>query len=88
MNLLFFISLFLLSEYDAKDLYGPEITDKDGALLDAHDSFYITTKSLLVLFQIMGVMPIMRVPKSKCFFLYALSSALNRQTSVAIRMHS
>ncbi|KAF9420053.1 hypothetical protein HW555_003647 [Spodoptera exigua] len=52
-----------IKEYDAKDLYGPEITDKDGALLDAHDSFYITTKSLLVLFQIMGVMPIMRVPK-------------------------
>ncbi|XP_026743878.1 gustatory and odorant receptor 22 [Trichoplusia ni] len=53
-----------IKEYDAKDLYGPEITDKDGALLDAHDSFYITTKSLLVLFQIMGVMPIMRVPKN------------------------
>lgn len=31
--------------------------------LDKHDSFYHTTKSLLVLFQIMGVMPIMRSPK-------------------------
>ncbi|VVC96357.1 unnamed protein product, partial [Leptidea sinapis] len=42
-------------EYDARDVYGPQITDKDGELLDKHDSFYITTKSLLVLFQIMGV---------------------------------
>ncbi|XP_053604917.1 gustatory and odorant receptor 22 [Plodia interpunctella] len=52
-----------MKEHDIKDLYGPKITDEDGALLDKHDSFYITTKSLLVLFQIMGVMPIMRVPK-------------------------
>ncbi|KPI94062.1 Gustatory and odorant receptor 22 [Papilio xuthus] len=52
-----------LPEYDAKDIYGPEITDEDSALLDKHDSFYMTTKSLLVLFQNMGVMPIMRVPK-------------------------
>ncbi|XP_041778438.1 gustatory and odorant receptor 22 isoform X2 [Anopheles merus] len=35
----------------------------DVNLLDQHDSFYHTTKSLLVLFQIMGVMPIMRSPK-------------------------
>lgn len=35
----------------------------DVELLDKHDSFYHTTKSLLVLFQIMGVMPIMRSPK-------------------------
>ncbi|XP_053692209.1 gustatory and odorant receptor 22 [Sabethes cyaneus] len=35
----------------------------DDDLLDLHDSFYHTTKSLLVLFQIMGVMPIMRSPK-------------------------
>ncbi|GBP43131.1 Gustatory and odorant receptor 22 [Eumeta japonica] len=48
---------------DVKELHGPQITDKDGALLDEHDSFYMTTKSLLVLFQIMGVMPIMRVPR-------------------------
>ncbi|CAH0399720.1 unnamed protein product [Chilo suppressalis] len=48
---------------ETDDLYGPQITDKDGALLDEHDSFYYTTKSLLVLFQIMGVMPLMRVPK-------------------------
>lgn len=58
----------LLLDFDAKELYGPKITDKDGALLDAHDSFYITTKSLLVLFQIMGVMPIMRVPKGNVFY--------------------
>ncbi|XP_062546368.1 gustatory and odorant receptor 22 [Armigeres subalbatus] len=35
----------------------------DVNLLDEHDSFYHTTKSLLVLFQIMGVMPIVRSPK-------------------------
>lgn len=34
----------------------------DVDLLDKHDSFYHTTKSLLVLFQIMGVMPIQRSP--------------------------
>lgn len=34
----------------------------DPELLDKHDSFYHTTKSLLVLFQIMGVMPIHRNP--------------------------
>lgn len=38
-----------------------EIVD-DPNLLDKHDSFYHTTKSLLVLFQIMGVMPIHRNP--------------------------
>nr|XP_036215975.1 gustatory and odorant receptor 21a-like [Bactrocera oleae] len=34
----------------------------DARLLDEHDSFYKTTKSLLVLFQIMGIMPIHRNP--------------------------
>jgi len=33
-------------------------TVDDPLELDKHDSFYQTTKSLLVLFQIMGVMPI------------------------------
>lgn len=37
--------------------------ESDINLLDEHDSFYITTRSLLVLFQIMGIMPIMRTPK-------------------------
>ncbi|XP_077293596.1 gustatory receptor 21a isoform X2 [Arctopsyche grandis] len=46
-------------------LVHPQITDNDGYLLEKHDSFYHTTKSLLVLFQIMGVMPIMRVPYEK-----------------------
>ncbi|XP_050348717.1 gustatory and odorant receptor 22-like [Nymphalis io] len=50
-----------IKAYQEKDIYGPQIEDKDGELLDYHDSFYVTTKSLLVLFQIMGVMPIMRV---------------------------
>lgn len=40
----------------------PKEEEFDPDLLDEHDSFYHTTKSLLVLFQIMGVMPIMRSP--------------------------
>lgn len=56
--------IFILSKgYNEKDVFVPQITDKDGPMLDDHDSFYKTTKSLLVLFQIMGVMPIMRVTK-------------------------
>ncbi|XP_026834527.1 gustatory and odorant receptor 21a isoform X2 [Drosophila erecta] len=42
----------------------PETVD-DPLELDKHDSFYQTTKSLLVLFQIMGVMPIHRNPPEK-----------------------
>lgn len=38
----------------------PKEVELNVDLLDEHDSFYHTTKSLLVLFQIMGVMPIMR----------------------------
>ncbi|XP_073821675.1 gustatory and odorant receptor 21a-like [Musca autumnalis] len=38
-----------------------EVID-DPELLDKHDSFYHNTKSLLVLFQIMGVMPLHRNP--------------------------
>lgn len=34
--------------------------DPDPEILDSYDFFYKTTKSLLVLFQIMGVMPIER----------------------------
>lgn len=40
-------------------------TVDDPLELDRHDSFYQTTKSLLVLFQIMGVMPIHRNPPVK-----------------------
>lgn len=40
----------------------PKEVEHDPDQLDEHDSFYHTTKSLLVLFQIMGVMPIMRSP--------------------------
>jgi gustatory receptor len=40
----------------------PKESENDVDLLDKHDSFYHTTKSLLVLFQLMGVMPIMRSP--------------------------
>lgn len=38
----------------------PKEPELDAEALDKNDSFYHTTKSLLVLFQIMGVMPIMR----------------------------
>lgn len=38
----------------------PKEQELDAEALDKHDSFYHTTKSLLILFQIMGVMPIMR----------------------------
>ncbi|XP_055298678.1 gustatory and odorant receptor 22-like [Sitodiplosis mosellana] len=38
----------------------PKEVELDVDLLDKYDSFYKTTKSLLVLFQIMGIMPIKR----------------------------
>lgn len=55
-----------LAENDGANLFDfyvrkEEIVD-DPDLLDKHDSFYHNTKSLLVLFQIMGVMPIHRNP--------------------------
>lgn len=40
----------------------PKEIELDVDLLDKYDSFYDTTKSLLVLFQIMGIMPIQRSP--------------------------
>lgn len=40
-------------------------------LLDEHDSFYHTTKSLLVLFKIMGVMPLVRSDPGKYVYLYS-----------------
>lgn len=49
----------------------------DVNLLDEHDSFYHTTKSLLVLFQIMGVMPIMRSPPGKGRWSKTLNFQLN-----------
>ncbi|XP_055372099.1 gustatory and odorant receptor 21a [Condylostylus longicornis] len=41
------------------------IDNEQSDALDKHDSFYHTTKSLLVLFQIMGVMPIKRNPRGQ-----------------------
>lgn len=38
----------------------PKSVERDIGQLDIHDSFYNTTKSLQVLFQVMGVMPILR----------------------------
>ncbi|KAK9717552.1 7tm Chemosensory receptor [Popillia japonica] len=43
-------------------------SEPDPELLEQFDSFYKTTKSLLVLFQIMGVMPIERSGKGKTTF--------------------
>lgn len=40
----------------------------DPVLLEKYDNFYQTTKSLLVLFQIMGVMPIERAEIGKTTF--------------------
>ena len=40
-----------------------ETIEEDVEILDKYDSFYYTTKSLLVLFQFMGIMPIMRSPR-------------------------
>lgn len=42
--------------------------EPDPELLDQYDNFYQTTKSLLVLFQIMGVMPIERSSLGKTTF--------------------
>lgn len=51
--------------------------DPDPELLDTYDFFYKTTKGLLVLFQIMGVMPIERSGVARttfrcstCFFFF------------------
>lgn len=49
------------------NLYVRKVEEKfDPDVMDKRDSFYHTTKSLLVLFQIMGVMPIMRSSKGEC----------------------
>lgn len=50
----------------------PKQHELDPDLLDKHDSFYHTTKSLLVLFQIMGVMPIQRSPPGNLLFAYKI----------------
>ena len=48
-------------------VYNPD-DQPDPDLLEQYDNFYQTTKSLLVLFQIMGVMPIERSAKGKTTF--------------------
>ncbi|XP_018794804.1 PREDICTED: gustatory and odorant receptor 21a-like [Bactrocera latifrons] len=50
------------SEKNTEYYIRKQSTLDDARLLDEHDSFYKTTKSLLVLFQIMGIMPIHRNP--------------------------
>lgn len=61
------------------------ISDKDGLLLDKHDSFYHTTKSLLVLFQISGIMPIMRVPPGKYIVLKQNITIIYHNLSILIQ---
>lgn len=48
---------------DAATYIRQDNQEEDVDILDKYDSFYHTTKSLLVMFQIMGIMPIMRTPK-------------------------
>lgn len=48
---------------DSNNYIRKENIEEDVDILDKYDSFYFTTKSLLVMFQIMGIMPIMRTPK-------------------------
>lgn len=49
----------------ASDLYiRPRTVETDEHLLDTYDSFYLTTKSLLVMFQVMGIMPLIRTKES------------------------
>nr|UZH23402.1 gustatory receptor 21a-2 [Anastrepha ludens] len=65
-ELLYREKLEILAEHNtiSTDLFVRKFEDiDDPILLDKHDSFYHTTKSLLVLFQIMGVMPIHRNPQ-------------------------
>ncbi|BFF95595.1 gustatory and odorant receptor 21a [Drosophila madeirensis] len=59
--------LKLMARGDAMDevYVRKQETVDDPLELDRHDSFYQTTKSLLVMFQIMGVMPIHRNPPVK-----------------------
>ncbi|KAK9874019.1 hypothetical protein WA026_002373 [Henosepilachna vigintioctopunctata] len=50
--------------------------DPDPEALEKYDSFYHTTKSLLVLFQIMGVMPIERSGKGKTTYRWVSAAAI------------
>lgn len=50
---------------------GKPAHEADPELLEQYDNFYQTTKSLLILFQIMGVMPIERAGKGKTTFRYS-----------------
>ncbi|XP_017773508.1 PREDICTED: gustatory and odorant receptor 22 [Nicrophorus vespilloides] len=57
-----------LSEEAINSINHRDLAEDDPNLLDKFDEFYKTTKSLLVLFQIMGVMPIERSGKGKTTF--------------------
>lgn len=63
----FKITFFYLNFADNNfDLYiRTKEVEVDVDLLDEYDSFYDTTKSLLVLFQMMGIMPIQRSRKGQ-----------------------
>ncbi|KAJ3649717.1 hypothetical protein Zmor_021442 [Zophobas morio] len=56
-------------------VYNPD-DQPDPDLLEQYDNFYQTTKSLLVLFQIMGVMPIERSAKGKTTFRWLSSTSI------------
>lgn len=57
---------FLLDNSSPTHLYiRTKDVEFDVELLDKYDEFYKTTKHLLVLFQIMGIMPIMRTAPGK-----------------------
>lgn len=59
-------TIFISDNSSPTHLYiRPKNVEMDVDLLDEHDSFYKTTKSLLNLFQIMGIMPIRRSPPGK-----------------------
>ncbi|KAI4467815.1 invertebrate gustatory receptor [Holotrichia oblita] len=64
-------------------------SEPDPELLKQFDSFYQTTKSLLVLFQIMGVMPIERSAKGITTFRYVTTTLKYYQvTGTAIVFHN
>lgn len=56
---------------------GKPAHEADPELLEQYDNFYQTTKSLLILFQIMGIMPIERAGKGKTTFRYKKYTNIN-----------
>lgn len=61
-----------------------EDDEPDPELLEKYDSFYHTTKSLLVLFQIMGVMPIERPRKGYTTYRYCMVWIISYLSSICL----